>query len=110
MKGGASIQDVGESHIDVDPISLEVNNKGYGVVKKTLRKAIHVSLIDWIQKWASLWISARKLKRSRIITSDHNNCLKFWIFGKAYGHWNKNPNICIILVNLVPLWDNVETS
>ena len=46
MKGGASIQDVGESHIDVDPISLEVNNKGYGVVKKTLRKAIHVSLID----------------------------------------------------------------
>ena len=46
MKVGAPIQDVVESHLDVEPISFEVNNKGYGVVKKTLRKAIHVSLID----------------------------------------------------------------
>ena len=45
MKVGASIQDVVESHLDVEPISFEVNNKGYGVVKKTLPKTLHFSLM-----------------------------------------------------------------
>ena len=46
----ASRNDVEYSHLDVRPISLEVDTKGYGTVKTILPDTSYVSLVTLIQQ------------------------------------------------------------
>ena len=64
-KLGASIKVNEDRHLDMFPISLEVETEGSVIVKKALLNTLHAYLMAWIQQCAPLFISLKEHKASK---------------------------------------------